>query len=87
LGSLLEYGFDLKGREFKLRIDAIETTRQSPTIVFLPWVHFPAGQTQVAVSAGEWEIVCDKELRAETRMLRWWPPVGKQELIVSSGAV
>lgn len=86
-GSLLEYGLDLKGKEFTLRIDATETTRQSPTVVFLPWIHFPAGQTLVVVSTGEWEITCDKEFRAETQVLRWWPVVGRQELTVSSGVV
>jgi hypothetical protein len=56
------------------------TAQDAPTEVYLPEFHFPAPQTVVTVSAGEWIIDYDEINAVKLQRLRWWHPEGDHEV-------
>jgi hypothetical protein len=83
-GDVLSFGFDLRNCTFKLSLSApSSTSKDAPTIVFLPEFHFPTGgQTTVEVSGGNWTIASEEAGGALVQMLRWWHAEGDQTLTV-----
>lgn len=79
-GSIVSYGFDLRGCKFELKLTAPSPTRENaPTEMFLPEWHFPSGSTNVVVSGGKWEISVGED---ECQRLKWWHAEGEQTLTV-----
>lgn len=82
-GIITHYTFDLRHCEFSLTLRADEkTSRDAPTVVFLPDYHFPPGSCGVEHSSGQFEISSDEEETALIQRLRWWHDAGEQTLKV-----
>ena len=81
--TLNDYVFDLRNCTFTLSLKAPSSTpSDTPTVVFLPDWHFPAGNTQVEVSGGKWTISVDEEDGGLIQTLQWWHADGEQKIKV-----
>lgn len=56
------------------------TTQDAPTEIYLPDFHFPASQSVVTVSDGEWAIDYEEIKTVKVQRLRWWHREGEQEI-------
>jgi hypothetical protein len=56
------------------------TTDGSPTVIYLPAVHFPRPNTEVSVSGGKWKIETQEYASGATPLLKWWHAEGDQDI-------
>ena len=84
-GDLLESGFDLHNCTFTLSLMTTNAaTKDAPTEIFLPHLHFSSSQTVVSISSGKWVIRADEELSSTVQRLRWWHGEGYQEIKIQA---
>ncbi|KAF1949786.1 glycosyl hydrolase-like protein [Byssothecium circinans] len=82
-GDVESFGFDLRNCTFKFTLTAPSSTAEAtPTVIYLPTFHFPAGQTSVEVSGGRWTISTEETNGAIQQMLQWWHAEGEQTITV-----
>jgi hypothetical protein len=82
-GDVLKSGFNLRGCSYELKVSAPKAAdNAAPTIVYLPEFHFPRDESEVAISAGKWEISTDDDEGIMLQRLKWWHPEGEHELTV-----
>lgn len=80
-GSVSHFVFDLQSCTFSLSLTAkARAARDSPTEVYLPDFHFPAAETVVTASAGEWAIDYCEISTVNLQRFTWWHPEGDQEI-------
>ena len=80
-GSVSNFVFDLLSCTFSLSLTAkARAARDAPTEIYLPDFHFPAAQTMVTASAGEWTIDHCEINTVKLQRLKWWHPEGDQEI-------
>lgn len=80
-GRISDFVFDLRKCTFTLSLSAkARTAQDAPTEIYLPDFHFPATQTVVTVSGGEWTIDYHEINAVKLQLLRWWHPDGDQEI-------
>jgi hypothetical protein len=84
-GDLLESGFDLHNCTFTLSLTTTNAaTKDAPTEIFLPHLHFSSPQIAVSISSGKWVIRSDEELSSTVQRLRWWHGEGYQEIKIQA---
>lgn len=77
-GDITHYTFDLKTCTFTLSLrTAKEAEPDTPTVLFLPEVHFPREASSVEVSSGKWEITGEE---GDVQQFRWWHGAGEQNV-------
>lgn len=77
-GNIKHYGFDLKTCTFTLSLySPKQLSSDSPTVLYLPEVHFPRDGCSVEVSGGKWEI---SEEEGDVQQLKWWHGTGEQNI-------
>ena len=82
-GALTQFGFDLKNCTFTLSLVSDSATPdESPTVIYLPEVHFPSMHTEVSVSGGKWEIERQQLKSGMIQLLKWWHAGGDQDIKV-----
>jgi hypothetical protein len=80
-GRITKFGFDLQNCTFTLSLVAESaTTDGSPTVIYLPAVHFPRPNTEVSVSGGKWKIETQEYASGATPLLKWWHAEGDQDI-------
>jgi hypothetical protein len=84
VGSIINYGFDLRNCIFNFKIQAHESTsEEKPTEIFLPEFHFPKDKCKVEVSSGKWTISIDDTDGGMIQRLRWWHVEGEHTIKVT----
>ena len=58
------------------------TSKDAPTEIFLPDLHFPGHGTEVEISSGQWTIGLDEATQVPVQKLKWWYGKGRQTLTV-----
>lgn len=80
-GRISHFVFDLRECTFSMSLAAkVRTEQGAPTEVYLPDFHFPAAQTLVTVSRGDWAIDYDETNGVKQQRLQWWHPEGDHEI-------
>ncbi|RAL10803.1 sterylglucosidase 1 [Aspergillus homomorphus CBS 101889] len=81
-GLVSKYMFDLRNCTFTLSLIGNERTlgEETATEIYIPEFHFPAGHTVVSVSSGEWTLDSNEINSVKVQRLRWWHPVGNQDI-------
>lgn len=82
-GKVSHYAFDLWKCTFEMSLTAkVRTEQDAPTELYLPDYHFPAAQTVLTVSDGEWTIDYEEVNGVKVQHLKWWHPEGDQDIKV-----
>lgn len=77
-GQFKNAEFDLTGKEYKLMIDSnVEDSGSNHTLIYLPKIHFPMGQTSIKTTSGTFLYDPDKQI------LRWSHETGIQTITLN----
>ncbi|KAL1958949.1 hypothetical protein VTO42DRAFT_3502 [Malbranchea cinnamomea] len=83
-GKLTQFGFDLRNCVFTMSLVADSPTLdESPTIIYLPEVHFPSMHTEITVSGGKWEVERQEFKSGMIQLLKWWHAEGDQDIKIT----
>jgi hypothetical protein len=84
LGTIIEYGFDLRNCTFSFKFKAHKATSdEAATEIILPDFHFPKDKCEVEVSAGKWTLSTDDHEGALIQKLKWWHAEGEHSIKVT----
>lgn len=77
-GNIKHYGFDLKTCTFTLSLySPKQFSTDTPTVLYLPEIHFPRDGCSVEVTGGKWEIAAEE---GDVQQLKWWHGTGEQNI-------
>ncbi|KAK2744008.1 hypothetical protein FQN57_004461 [Myotisia sp. PD_48] len=82
-GNVSKYGFDLRNCVFTLSLTAqSSTSKNAPSVIYLPEFHFPKTSTDVTASGGIWEITTEPLEFGRVQRLSWWHAEGDQRITI-----
>lgn len=84
MGTIVEYGFDLRNCVFSFKLKAQKGTSEDvPTEISLPEFHFPKDKCEIEVSAGKWAISTEDHEGGLIQKLKWWHTEGDHSMKVT----
>lgn len=84
VGTILNYGFDLRNCTFTLRLHADGAVSEDCTTeICLPEFHFPKDRCEVKVTSGKWTISTGDADGGLVQRLKWWHLEGEQTIKVT----
>jgi hypothetical protein len=83
VGTVQNYGFDLRRCTFTFTLDAPQAaTEEVPTLIYLPEYHFPTDRVQIEVTSGSWKLMTGEGDDTPKNLLRWLHGEGEQKITV-----